>query len=295
MMKHVSITVGRSPRDRRRASSVGRSPRDRRRASVLMEFLLVFPIILLLVSMLLQFAQIWIARQITAYAAYCATRATLCVGTGEQDRAARHAAESVCAWMCLAGLSTDDEAETQAMTHDPLNWNKYHDLTDEVANDDTINEDVSAPRSYEHNIPGWGSVPGSSSRHVRVDIAVLQGGGSENYAAVRVKFKFPLLLPLAGKIISWAARPDADADPSTYDDATGEWTGDYYSIHSGWHEGKEYVMGDDGNGAERSYATYGEDGKFPYIELTETCVLPRPYLTTNFKGGRYRYEDGGGS
>ena len=73
-------------------------PRDRH-GSVLMEFLLVFPIIMLLVSMLLQFAQIWIARQITAYAAYCATRATLTANDSEQVFAAEEAARSVCAWM----------------------------------------------------------------------------------------------------------------------------------------------------------------------------------------------------
>ena len=264
-----------------------------RHGSVLMEFLLVFPIILLLVSMLLQFAQIWIARQITAYAAYCATRATLCVNKDEQTTAAQYAAESVCAWMCYAGLSTDEAATLQEVSHAPLNWNKYHDMTDEVANDDTIYKDVSAPRSAELNIPGWGSVPGSSSRHVRVQTNVIQGGASGDYAAVQVRFKFPLLLPLAGKIISWAASHPYEA-PSTYNRNTGTWTGDsYYSIHSGWHRGKETVMDDGGNAVDRSYATYGQDGRFPFIELTEICVLPRPYLTKNFKDGRYNY--GGGS
>ena len=292
MLKGTSILVGcvaRNARHRRLKDN----PPYQACGSVLMEFLLVFPIIILLVSMLLQFSQIWIARQITAYAAYCATRATLCVGTDEQKKAAQHAAESVCAWMCLAGLTTDEAAETQEVTHDPLNWNKYHNLTDEVADDDTIYKDTSGPRANEYNIPGWGSVPGSSSRKVRVEAAVLQGGGSGHYAAVRVKFKFPLLLPLAGKIISWSvAHPDTSV--STYDRETGTWTGDYYSIHSGYH-GKETVMDDDGNTVDRDSITYGYEGKFPVITLTETCVLPRPYLTKKFKGERYHYEGGGGS
>ena len=266
--------------------------RDRRVGSVLMEFLLVFPIILLLVSMLLQFGQIWIARQITAYAAYCATRATLCVNTGEETTAAQYAAESVCAWMCLAGLSSDPSAslsEEKVAT----GYRKFHNLKDEVEDGDTIYRDTTAPVASELNISGWGSVPGSSSRHVRVKTKVLQGGDSGDYAAVRVRFKFPLLLPLAGKIISWAAA-HPDETPSTYDRNTGTWTGDsYYSIHSGWHRGKETVMDDSGNAVDRSYATYGQDGRFPFIELTEICVLPRPYLTKNFKDGRYNY--GGGS
>ena len=200
--------------------------------------------------------------------------------------------------MCLAGLSTDEAIETQEMTHDPLNWNNYHnlDVGAEVADDDTIYKDTSGPRANEYTVPGWGTVPGSSSRKVRVKAEVLQGGGSGNYAAVRVKFKFPLLLPLAGKIISWSvAHPELEASVSTYNDKTDTWTGDYYAIHTGWQGGKEYVMDDDGNGSDRSYATYGQEGRFPYIELTETCVLPRPYLTTKFKDNRYNYDGGGGS
>lgn len=264
----------------------------RRNGSVLMEFLLVFPIIVLLVSMILQFSQIWIARQLTAYAAYCATRATLCVNKDEAEMAARHAAESVCAWMCLAGLSTD---ETDALSEEAVetNWNSYHNMTEETADDETIYRDVSAPRDSELNIPGWGSIPGSSSRHARVAVEVKKNGDNPYYAAVRVKFKFPLLLPLAGKIISWGASQGGSA-LSRYDRETGEWTGDsYYSIHSGYH-GRETIMDDDGNEVNRASATYGYEGKFPVITLTETCVLPRPYLTTEFESNRYRYAGGGG-
>ena len=275
MMKHLSI-------------SVGRSPRDRRRASVLMEFLLVFPIILLLVSMLLQFSQIWLARQITAYAAYCAARATLTASTSEESRVAKAAATSVCAWMCFAGLPTDASrtlSETTLNTH----WTRFHKLRTEVTDTDVMYADDGAPDSAEFTIPGLGSVPGSSSRNARVEVSVKQGGGSGDYAAVQVKFKFPLLFPLAGRIISWASsHPD---ETSTYDRKTGKWSGgNYYSIHSGWHDGSETVMNADGTALNRTNAKYGQDGKFPFIELTEICVLPRPYTTGNF--GNFYY--GGG-
>lgn len=278
--------------------------RDRRRASVLMEFLLVFPIIILLVSMLLQFAQIWIARQITAYAAYCATRATLCVKNCQniadsncdcdEHKAARAAAMTACSWMCLAGLSIDQSATLRQVVHTPLNWNKYHDMTDEVASDSTLLEDVSAPRpNTEQEIPGWGTIPGSSSRGVRVRAEVLDAGGYAS--AVRVRFRFPLIFPLAGRIISWASNNTGGA-PSSYNREKGVWKGDsYYSIHTGWHRGKETVMNDDGTLSNRFYATYGQDGKFPVIELTEICVLPCPYKRGKFKGNRYNpYNAGGG-
>lgn len=256
----------------------------KRNGSVLMEFLLVFPIIFLLVLSLLQFAQIWIARQITAYAAYCAARATLCSNSNPDDDKtwAENAVKTACSWMCLAGLSTDDAEELEEMAHDSLNWNKYHDLTDEVADDDKIYRDVSAPRTGEQNIPGWGSVPGSSSRRSRVTVTPLTDVG-EFATGVRVEFKFPLIFPLAGRIISWAANHPG-SEPSTYDHETGTWEGDsYYSIHTGWHDGKEVVMDDGGNLVDRSFATYGEDGKYPVITLTETCILPCPYKRTKFK------------
>ena len=266
----------------------GRPPHDRSMGSVLMEFLLVFPIIFLLVLSLLQFAQIWIARQSTAYAAYCAARATLCSHPDEDEKWAENAVKTACSWMCLAGLSTDDAETLEEVDHDSLNWNNYHDLTDEVADDDKIYRDVSAPRTNEQNIPGWGSVPGSSSRKRRVTVTPLTEQDVGEFATgVRVEFKFPLIFPLAGRIISWAAN-HPESGRSTYDHETGTWTGDaYYSVHTGWHDGKEVVMNDDGSLVNRSFAAYGEDGKYPVITLTETCILPCPYKRTNFHSDRY--------
>ena len=190
----------------------------------------------------------------------------------------------------FAGLSTDAKRTLSEKTVD-THWTKYHKLNVEVKDGDVVYEDSGAPDLAEFLIPGLGSVPGSSSRTARVDVDVKQGGASGNYAAVQVKFRFPLLLPLAGRIISWASSHQSEA-PSTYYHKTGKWSGgNYYSIHSGWHEGKETVMNDDGTQSDRVNASYGQDGKFPFIELTETCVLPRPYTTTKFDD----FYGGGGS
>lgn len=260
------------------------------RGSVMMEFLLVAPLMVMLISMILQFSQIWIARQITAYAAYCAARSTLCVNSSEQNKAAWHAAMSVCSWLCLAGLSTD-EASTLAESKVETNWNKYHTLTEEVDDDDSVFTDVTAARpDTEYEVPGWGTIPGSSSRKARVDVMV----NPSSHASVTVRFKFPLLMPLAGKMISWSVAHQKET-AAIYNSETGEWEDGetYYAIHSGWHEGRETVMDDEGNAVDRTYALYGEDGRFPFVELTETCVLPRPYQTTKFKSDRYNYPIGG--
>ena len=73
----------------------------KRRGSVLMEFIIVAPLMLILVSMLLQFAQIWMARHVAAYAAYCACRSVLSAGSSfDAEMGAQRAAELACSWMC---------------------------------------------------------------------------------------------------------------------------------------------------------------------------------------------------
>jgi len=241
--------------------------------SVLIEFIVVCPILVLLVSMILQFSQIWIARQVTAYAAYCATRATLCVRADEveEKKAAQKAAESVCAWLCLAGLSSDTISSTTETIN--TNWDKYHETTaGDISPNDLFYKDVSESKpSSEYEVPGLGSVPGSSSRFARVEVKVVKGGENPGYAEVTVKFKFALMLPLAGRMISWAV---SHPDDETWDDA------------NTWNE---TVLDDEGNAVERKRMAYGSDGRYPYIELTETCVLPRPYTTENLPQNAYKY------
>ena len=74
------------------------------RGSMLMECILVLPIQLLLVMGVVQFAQIWTARYVTSYAAYCAARATLSTNPVNHQSAAEAAAKRVCAWVNLADL-----------------------------------------------------------------------------------------------------------------------------------------------------------------------------------------------
>lgn len=230
----------------------------KRRGSILMEFVIVAPIVLLLVSMVLQFAHVWTARQVAAYAAYCATRAIMAVRSSddptvksEQEMAAQKAAELACAWISLVGRHGGDGVEA-----------------DNVA------------------IPGWGTIPGSDSARVRVlGTEVLEDGSDDPVVSVRVRFKFPLVLPLAGRIMSWwANQPDEAIDAFDY--------GHHVMSEArpeGW-AGQEVVMGESGDAEIRGYAhdssSYA-DGKYPFIVLTETCVLPMPYSTCRFPSYGY--------
>lgn len=243
------------------AGCVSRLRFGEKRGSILMEFVLVAPLVLILVSMILQFAHIWTARQITAYAAYCAARATMVVPKEEKKAAAKKAAELACAWMSLAGLpgSTGEQ---------------------------------------EVKIKGWGTIPGSDSADKRVSVEVREDGENNVPAAVvTVHFKFPLMLPLAGRMISWAVNHEEGLSGLDYGnhkltekieirDSDGNviaLSGD----NPGWR-GEETIMDENGNAVDRRDGVWGKGGRFPFITLTETCVLPMPYSTAKFPKSGFR-------
>ncbi len=128
-----------------------------KRGSILAETVLVLPLLLLLIFGVIQFALIWTAKQMTAYAAFCATRAIMVVPSGEQQKAAQDAAEVALSWMCMA------EKDNQA--------------------------------SNRVSIPGWGRIPGSASSRDRIAVEVVANGIDSPVAAVEGRFKYPLLIP----------------------------------------------------------------------------------------------------
>ena len=65
----------------------------------MLEFVLAAPVVLTLILACMQFAHIWMAKQVVHYAAFCAARATLVCKESEFDRAAEQAARQVCAWI----------------------------------------------------------------------------------------------------------------------------------------------------------------------------------------------------
>lgn len=192
-----------------------------KRGSILAETALVLPLLLLLIFGIIQFALIWTAKQMTAYAAFCATRAIMVVPPGEQQKAARDAAKVALSWMALA-----DEGQGARVT-----------------------------------IPGWGAIFGSGTIEQRLQrddgdeaVKILENG-TEPIAAVRVTFRFPLMIPgmVVNRIIG-----NAKNAPEL--------------------EGKADFYGD----LNKSAGNPGEISGWPYIELTETCVLPMPYSTEQF-------------
>lgn len=204
--------------------------------SVLSETVLVMPVLFLLIFGVIQFALVWTARQMTAYAAFCATRAIMVVPRAEQQKAARDAAKVALSWMALA-----DEGQGARVT-----------------------------------IPGWGAVPGSGTIEERLErddgdeaVKILENG-TKPVAAVRVTFRFPLMIPgmAVNRMIG-----NAKNAPEL--------------------EGKADFYGD----LNKAAGNPDEISGWPYIELTETCVLPMPYSTVEFPTGGFSGASatGGGS
>ena len=114
-------------------------------------------------------------------------------------------------------------------------------------------------------VPGWGEIPGARSVGNRVGIAVMQSGVSNNVpvAAVSVTFRFPLLISAmaVNKVLGMAA----SNAPTSMDD------GEY-----GFYANLDRMAGNP-----------GEIDGWPFVTLSETCVLPMPYSTARFPTGGF--------
>jgi hypothetical protein len=64
--------------------------------SVMLEFAIAFPLVLVMMLACIQFSQIWIAKMVVHYGAYCAARTALVCKTDEYNGAPAHAAAQVC-------------------------------------------------------------------------------------------------------------------------------------------------------------------------------------------------------
>lgn len=114
-------------------------------------------------------------------------------------------------------------------------------------------------------VPGWGEILGARSVGNRVGIAFMQSGVSNNVpvAAVRVTFRFPLLI--SAMAVNRVLGTAASNAPTSMDD--GEY-GFYANLN-------------------RMAGNPGEIDGWPFVTLSETCVLPMPYSTARFPTGGF--------
>ena len=239
--------------------------------SVMLETVLIMPILFIMIMAVLQLAQIWMARQVVKYAAYCAARATLTSNQYTAHAHAKEAARQVCAWIAFS-----DQAEdfvTDSVNGGICWWEKeqfgveeaWRYVTSIVMNNNSIGDKV---LNKEMEIPGWGRIPNSGSvdRRLRVHAGLVE---PYNYLSswetkATVEFDFPLLMPVAGKMLSYLAKEEPEALQKKL--KSGE-VG--FAVGTGW-TGQQVILDSEKSIPEHAY---------PYITITETCILPKPYST----------------
>ena len=134
-----------------------------RRASILMEAVIVFPVLVMLIFAIFQFANVLMVQQLVEYAAYCGARATLTCNAMQASSQAKDAVLRV-----LAPVS----------------------LSKENAEGDT------GPHVY----PGWGKLKGTKDIANQVDVELspspLLVADAMKYVGCKVTFRYPLLVPV---------------------------------------------------------------------------------------------------
>ena len=134
----------------------------------MVEAVLVLPIFVLIIFFIIQISLVWVAKELTYYAAFCSARAAMVYNPADYDGVANAAARTVLSWM---SFSTSNGGSNV----------KIGDY--EVPNSGGINGQVSA----------------------KIEEYSGDGNGDLNFPAVRatVTFQFPLLIPFGGPVVAY--------------------------------------------------------------------------------------------
>jgi len=146
----------------------------------MLEFVLVFPIVLTLILACMQFAHIFVAKQLVHYAAFCAARAALVCHQDERQPAGKRAAEQVCAWIVTGRTAGEQDKQ----------------------------------------IPGWGVIPGSGGVARKTSVRFKDVGRWNVQATVTFDFAliFPLVGPMIGWCMDPWARGQEYVEQKPVDD-----------------------------------------------------------------------------
>ena len=146
-----------------------------RKGTMLMEFVLTMPILFMLIMLVIQFAQVMLARQMVAYAAFCSTRSMLCSKPSE--------------WQGSGKSSCAHQAARRALA-----WINIYGDPNGTANGVLV--------------PGWGHVPESDSVDKRLNVTT--SISQARYVKSTVAYKFPLLVPVAGQMVGFLSKDRAE-------------------------------------------------------------------------------------
>ena len=224
------------------------------RGSVLMEFVIVAPMLLLLIFGIIQFAYIFMAKQLTFYAAYSAARTALVYNIKDYTKSTK--------------ADDSDSSDDFLPDRGPLylaactvmSWMNFGDGSADF------------PFFPKGTADVWWQVRISGKERI-----VKLGSDKLPTVAVTVHYYCPLLVPLVGDMLAYVLAGKVDSSGSVPK------KNDSWEIF-GW------VPGDDYSTAMQSVTLTEDTPKkkiyryngIPVVHLQETCYMVKPYKTSTY-------------
>lgn len=182
-----------------------------KKGSVMVEFVLAFPLYLTLLFTCLQVAHLAVARQIVQYAAFCASRAALVHVTEEHPPSFANDSWPKPSELAYPGLSAvycrndSISAGAKGMARSEAEWAAC-EAASRVCGWITFGYAKSGERDF--SVPGWGGIPGSaaSKRKTRVRLSahdLVNGGTLAANIQAEVELDFPVIFPIIGPIMAY--------------------------------------------------------------------------------------------
>ena len=208
-----------------------------RKGAALLEFVFCFPILFVLFLFAVQFAYIMITWQVVHYSAYMGARSAMTVNNLQRKSRAETVAKRI---LAVVSASPADSKDAKDRADD-----KYIRLD------------------------GWGRLPNTKylDQQVEVDIPLLDI--DPRGLTCTVKFKMFLLVPVAGRIISFFAKEKKSEEEKKWEKKLDEQA---YALNPA-------LLAQYANELEVKGSDKKEKLKYPYITLSSTSVIAIPYAT----------------
>ncbi len=228
---------------------------------------MALPLLLLLICACVQFAQLWMARLVTEYAAYCAARAGLVTVTDEGGPSQNNDSWPVSDELAYDGLQ---DAFTKlgsigngfsGFARSEATWAGCKAAQQVCAW--SILGGGSTLGIKDLNIPNWGRIPGSDAAERKARAVVKFDNWN---VEATVEQDFALVMPIVGPVIAWGMNPWDEDRP--------------------WAEQNKDPTDD----AHRTL----DKTPYPHIRLKATVTLPKPYKTVIASGNWRGSPPGGG-
>lgn len=204
------------------------------RGGVLLEFVLCMPLLFVIFLFGLQLAQILITWQVVHYSAYMGARSSMTVNNLQRKQRAENVVKRI---LAVVSGSPADSKDKKDRADD-----KYAKLD------------------------GWGYLPNTKYLDKQVDVEIDFLNIDPRGVTCKVKFKMFLLVPVAGRLISFFAKQDKTGEESKWEKKL---------------DNQNVAL----NPALIGYSNDLEVDKklkYPYITLESYSVIPIPYSTKKY-------------